>query len=156
MKKLLLATALLMGSQAAMAAKDAGCGLGSLVFDGKEDKISNILAATTNGTFGSQTFGMTTGTLNCGSNSFNKAEVDQFLDANIDKVAFDMSRGQGEALQGLADVIGVDASDSARFFEVSKANFDSIFQGTESTRTDVSAALAQVMSQDATLAKYVL
>lgn len=155
MKKLLLATALLMGSQAAMAAKDAGCGLGSIVFDGKEDKISNILAATTNG-IGTQTFGMTTGTMNCGQNAFNKAEVDQFLDANIDKVAFDMSRGQGEALQGLADVIGVDANDSARFFEVSKANFDSIFQGTESTRTDVSAALAQVMSQDATLAKYVL
>ena len=41
----------------------AGCGLGYVLFGhGDNSKIMQILAATTNGTSGNQTFGMTTGT----------------------------------------------------------------------------------------------
>src|SRR3569832_2714255 len=42
----------------------AGCGLGSIVF-GSQPGFIQILAATTNGTFASQTFGITSGTSDC-------------------------------------------------------------------------------------------
>ena len=43
----------------------AGCGLGSLLFGNDNTTLMQILAATTNGLFGSQTFGITSGTSNC-------------------------------------------------------------------------------------------
>ena len=43
----------------------AGCGLGAIVFGSKPGMIQ-VLAATTNATFYSQTFGITTGTSECG------------------------------------------------------------------------------------------
>ena len=43
----------------------AGCGLGSMIFGDQKGAIQ-ILAATTNSIFGTQTFGITTGTSNCG------------------------------------------------------------------------------------------
>ena len=47
---------------------DAGCGFGSMIF-GNQAGFMQVFAATTNGTSGSQTFGITTGTLNCGGGS---------------------------------------------------------------------------------------
>ncbi|RYZ63378.1 MAG: DUF3015 domain-containing protein, partial [Proteobacteria bacterium] len=64
------------GTQAASAAPKrsfsrkygtAGCGLGNMIL-GKENQV---FAATTNGTLGNQSFGITFGTLNCeGGNLF--------------------------------------------------------------------------------------
>jgi len=45
--------------------KNTGCGLGSVIFKGQDALLFQILAVTTNGTSGNQTFGITTGTLNC-------------------------------------------------------------------------------------------
>ena len=62
MKKLLAVAALaatLPLSNVAMADADIGCGLGTMVFDGKSGKVFKILGATTNGTSGNQTFGIT-------------------------------------------------------------------------------------------------
>ena len=50
-------------AQGAMA-QDAGCGLGSMIIQ-ENTKVMQLLAATTNGSFGSQTFGISTGTSNC-------------------------------------------------------------------------------------------
>lgn len=155
MKKLILAASMAMASSASFAATDAGCGLGSVLWEGQEGIAPNVLAATTNGTSGNQTFGMTTGTLGC-DNSSSKGfmAMNKFLDSNIDKVARDMSRGQGEALEGLASVMGITEQDKGAFFAVSKANFDRIFSASEVTRAQMVESLAAVMREDATLAKY--
>ena len=42
----------------------AGCGLGSILFGAKPGKIQ-ILSGTTNGIYGNQTFGISSGTSNC-------------------------------------------------------------------------------------------
>ena len=44
---------------------DAGCGVGNLIFKDNNSVAPQVLAATTNGTFGNQTFGITSGTLGC-------------------------------------------------------------------------------------------
>ncbi len=48
-----------------LADSDIGCGLGTMVFDGQQGKVYKVLGATTNGTSGNQTFGITFGTLGC-------------------------------------------------------------------------------------------
>ncbi|MGZ7153809.1 DUF3015 family protein, partial [Streptococcus pyogenes] len=65
MKKL-LASALLLTASSVTLAGPAGCGLGSTyVFPDANQWWQHVLAATTNGTSGNQTFGMTSGTLGC-------------------------------------------------------------------------------------------
>lgn len=155
MKKLLLTSSLLLASSMSFAAKDAGCGVGSMIWEGKEGIIPNVLAATTNGIWGNQTFGMSTGTLGC-DNSASKGAMalNKYLDSNLDKVALDMSRGEGEYLQGLATVMGVKAEDRSEFFTVSKTNFDRIFSSNELTRTDVVNSLNAVLRENKNLAQY--
>ena len=66
MKKIIAVAALsLLPFSNAMADQDIGCGLGSMLFAGQQGKGVKILGATTNGTSGNQTFGITFGTLGC-------------------------------------------------------------------------------------------
>ncbi len=67
MKKLIAAAALISASSFAMADNGpAGCGLGTaVVFPDANEWHEHVLAATTNGTSGNQTFVMTSGTLGC-------------------------------------------------------------------------------------------
>lgn len=109
MKKILSAVAFLTLSTSAFAAGygDAGCGLGSVVFGGQKGMVQ-ILAATTNGTFGSQTFGITTGTSNC---SGAGKEATAFIDINKESLANDIARGQGETVNSLAGIYGCQNSE---------------------------------------------
>ena len=45
--------------------ENTGCGLGTMLFDGQQGIAPQVLAVTTNGTSGNQTFGITSGTLGC-------------------------------------------------------------------------------------------
>lgn len=71
MKKLYLASALatvLTLSSNAMAIDSTGCGLGSMAWRGQSGTAPQILAVTTNGSFGTQTFGISSGTSGCDQN----------------------------------------------------------------------------------------
>ncbi len=125
-----------------------------MVFAEKEDAVSNILAATTNGTSGNQTFGMSTGTLGCSSNAMQELSLIKFMDSNMDRVAADMARGQGESLEGLAAIMAIEAQDKALFFTQTQQNFDRIFPRSDVTRSDVIDALGAVMRERAELAGY--
>lgn len=81
----------------------AGCGLGSIVF-GDQGGMVQIFAATTNGTSGNQTFGISSGTLNCGE-SGRSAKAEQFIQVNKVAIENDMARGQGETLTALSQVM---------------------------------------------------
>ncbi len=45
-----------------------GCGVGTIIWNGQSGVAPQVLAATTNGTLGNQTFGVSTGTLGCAQN----------------------------------------------------------------------------------------
>jgi hypothetical protein len=108
MRKVLGVVAALTLSANAASAKDtygdAGCGLGSLVF-GNDPGLVQVLAATTNGTFGSQTFGISTGTSNCGASKGSKGAA-IFIEANREALAKDISRGNGETIVTLTHITG--------------------------------------------------
>lgn len=130
MKTLLMTlVSLFAGSAMAAAYGDAGCGLGSMVL-GSENGIKQIFAGTTNGTSGSQTFGITTGTSNCSEGGIFKSakEVPAYIELNKLALAKDAARGQGETLAGLSQLMGCD---SQSFGKAVKANYNSIFVETK-------------------------
>ncbi len=125
----------------------AGCGLGSLVF-GAQPGAVQILAATTNGTFGSQTFGITTGTSNCGTGVMAKGTMN-FVEANREALAKDISRGQGEAIGALAVINSCE--DSAKVGAALQKNFSTIFPSEHATNAEVTEAILQTLHGDASL-----
>ncbi|HVO33607.1 MAG TPA: DUF3015 family protein, partial [Elusimicrobiota bacterium] len=86
----------------------AGCGLGYLLVSNKDnDKVTQIIGATTNGTFGTQTFGISSGTSGCTEDGAVKvaraAEV--FAEVNLDSLRRDMAAGQGEFVTAFASLL---------------------------------------------------
>jgi hypothetical protein len=81
----------------------AGCGLGSVVFGDKPGMIQ-VVAATVNGT-GYQTLAISSGTSNCGA-SGKAARANQFIEVNKVALENDLSRGAGEAIVSLSEVMG--------------------------------------------------
>jgi len=106
MKKLLIASVLLSSLSTAFAAHGpAGCGLGSILFEGKEGKAFNVLAATFNGSSGNQTFGISSGTLGCEDAATAKVSSVSFIEGNSVALANDIARGNGETLDAYLTMI---------------------------------------------------
>ncbi|UXR65208.1 DUF3015 domain-containing protein [Bdellovibrio bacteriovorus] len=122
----------------------AGCGLGSLVMGSNGNQI---LAATTNGTSGNQTFGISTGTLNCQQDGIFKSgkEVPAFIEVNKVALANDAARGEGETLAGLANLMGCDSKVMGTTL---KKNYNKIFVETNMQPASIEANINAVVSQN--------
>jgi hypothetical protein len=125
----------------------AGCGLGSLVFGNQKGAVQ-ILAATTNGTFASQTFGITTGTSNCGAGLVAMG-TKNFVEANREVLAKDISRGEGEAI-GALTVINR-CQDSQAVGAALQRSFSSIFPSESATSDEVTDAILRTLHEDQSL-----
>jgi hypothetical protein len=157
-KKLVaVAAALALAPMAANADNAAGCGLGTQIMQGKSGLVFHVLAATTNGTFGNQTFGMTSGTLGCKVDDAvtASAELKQFASANVDQLSVEMAAGEGEALTALAGLYGIDSADRDAFYALAKANYGTIVSSDDVTAGDMLVSLQTLMAADARLARYV-
>ncbi len=135
-------------------ADNTGCGAGTVLFNGQAGLAPQVLAVTTNSIFFNQTFGITFGTLGCTQDGVVKSPVAMFTGSNMDRLAREMSVGEGEALETLAELIGIDPAHKSAFNHTVKANFDTIFPTADVTAEQVLDALHQVMAQDAVLARY--
>ena len=137
MKKLLVIVAVALMTSSAFAAKygSAGCGLGSMIFEGDQTWWKQVLAATTNGT-GVQTIGITLGTSNCDSPAPLKVgQAEAFIEANKVALANDIARGNGETIVGLSKVYG--CSNSAEFGQALKSNYSTIFATADAPSTQI-------------------
>lgn len=148
--------AVMASSTAIAAPNNVGCGWGSMIFDGKKGTAQEVMAATTNGTFGNQTFGITSGTAGCAKDGVVQkyAEADAFTGANIEKLAYDMSVGQGESLETMASLMGIAEEHKPAFFKATKDNFTKIFSSDTVSSAEVLSSLNSVMAQDAVLSAY--
>lgn len=156
LKKVALAAVLAIGSTAAFADSDAGCGIGSEIWAGQSGKVAKLLAATTNSAlFANQLFGITFGTLGCSGTGTVTASVVTFTNENAESLARDMAVGQGESLNVLAELMNIKAEDKARFFAVSKQNFAEIYSTENKDSYKVLTSLQSVMAKDEVLKAYV-
>ena len=158
MKKLLTILSLIVAFPTLALAADnvGGCGVGSMIFKGQKGIAPQVLAITTNGSFGNQTFGITTGTLGCTQDGMvtSNMKTAMFIDSNKDQLARDMSVGNGETLASLSHLLGIEAKDQAAFNRLAKDNVARIFTN-ESVATDqIVASLREVLASNATLSHY--
>jgi hypothetical protein len=160
MKKLLAVVSVAaLFPMTAMAAGEnniGNCGWGSKLFDGQSGIAPQVLAVTTNGTFGNQTFGITSGTSGCTQDGAVKSnwKTALFIDGNKDALARDMSVGSGETLDSLAHLMGVQAQDRAAFNRAARENMARIFSN--DATPEIMAALRQVLADDAQLSRYTI
>lgn len=159
MKKVIAFAALsLLPLSQAMADQDIGCGLGSVLFEGKQGKVVKVVGATTNGLFGNQTFGITFGTLGCDGTGTvtSSAKLSKFIDGNVDALASDMAKGDGETLTTLAAVWGFNEQEQAEFKTLTQDNFDAVFTSENVTSQDVLENLNQLVTNSDSLSSYTL
>lgn len=128
------------GALAAADLKDnVGIGLGTMIFEGHNGLVSQISAATTNGSFGNQTFAITSGTSDAAPyDGFVKNEqINNFVKDNMDVLARDMASGSGESLDTLAELMAVPVEQRAAFAKNLQSHFTEIFSSAEVTHTEV-------------------
>ncbi len=139
-----------------LADQDTGCGAGTALWAGQSGVVPKVLAVTTNGTFGNQTFGITTGTLGCSPNGTitSKVRLTEFTGSNLDQLAYDMSVGQGETLNTMADLLKIPTPLKAHFFAVTQSHYRDIFPQPQQNAGNVVQVLENLLRQDQQLAPY--
>ena len=148
MKKLfmtLTAATLVASSAFAGGNSNTGCGLGSMVFPVQDTVATQVLAVTTNGTSGNQTFGITSGSLNCTKpmKIVMNDQAQKFVADNMDSIAVEVAAGQGENLDTLLSLIKVD--DKAAAAAKLKANFSKIYSSADVTSAQVVDNIADTL-----------
>ncbi len=156
-KTVVLAALVLAPLGSAFADPDAGCGAGTKIWQGERGTIYKILAATTNGLFGNQTFGISSGTLGCHQDGVvtGQSRIPVFASANFDRLVADMAAGRGETLQALATLYNVSDADRSGFYAMLQSHYRDIFTSTETTSDQAVAAMTAVIKADSRYAHYV-
>lgn len=135
------------GSQTA---KNCGCGIGTMIFEEQKDGlVTQVLAATTNGIFGNQTFGITSGTLDCDQNTqlVMKERLNIFVADNMDNVAADIASGNGESLDAIADIADIPKEKRPQLYTTLQDNFDNIYPDEGVMHSDVSQSITNIISE---------
>jgi len=135
-----------------------GCGLGKLAWaDYKTPKniAPQVMMATTNGTFGSQTFGISFGTSGCTNDGKVMAEqqTNLFVASTFETISGDMARGGGEHLAALATLMRVPVDQHPAFFALTQQQYQVLVQAGETSSVAVVKALQDVMGGHPVLAQ---
>ena len=157
MKKIITGLVLLSASSVAMADAPGGpdCGWGNLLFDGQSGIGPHFIASITNGTSGNNTFGMTTGTNGCSTSGTLTYGGASMISSIMGEFSEDVARGEGDAMDTVAVVYGVEKQDRETFAKVMHENFAVIFPTEDVTSDEMMSSIEEVMKANTTLAKYV-
>ena len=145
MKKIVSLIAAIGLTTAVYANENTGCGLGSLIIKDQSTSVLQALAATTNGTSGNQTFGITSGTSNCNkpSDFVSNDKLNKFVEENMDELALDISAGHGETLSTVAKLMNVE--NNVEFSAKLQSNFTNIYSNENVTSATVIDSIAKYM-----------
>ncbi len=134
----------LVGSSAGVFADNVGPGLGRVLLKGKSGKLMELVGMTLNGICGNGMFAITFGTLGYQDKAvIGMASADSFIAENMDALASDIAKGNGEYLDTLAMLMNV--SDTASFKNAVQANFDNIYTSADVTSAEVSARIKAIV-----------
>lgn len=159
---LLMAVAFVCAQAGAAMAMNAdngpGCGLGKLAWGDYKNQKSiapQIMMATTNGTFGSQTFGISSGTSGCTNDGTVMAQhkTTLFAELNVENLSQEMAQGRGEHLASLATLMGVPAEQQPEFFAMAQEKYQSLMQAGATSPVAMVTALHEAMAAHPVLAK---
>ena len=128
----------------------AGCGLGYLLLSHDDNtKVKQILGATTNGTFGTQTFGISSGTSGCTEDGAVKlakaAEV--YAEVNFDSLRREMAAGQGEYVNAFASLLGASDANRPALLHMFQERYQALFPSAQTTSAEMLSSLGRELSQ---------
>ena len=128
----------------------AGCGLGYVLFAHEDNsKIKQILGATTNGTSGNQTFGITSGTSGCtedGAVKFVK-EAEVYAEVNLDSLRREMAAGQGEFVNSFASLLGATDKTRPELVKFVQSEYSALFPKADTPSAELLETLQSKLSQ---------
>ena len=152
MKKIFALTAVLILAAAGLAGAvpktNVGCGFGTQIFSGNDGLASQVCAATTNGLLGNQTFGISSGTLDCAKPAqFWSERINTFVAENMDNLATDIAAGQGETLNTLAYLMEIPAEKRGTLYASLQTNFSAIYPSPQVTHDHVVEQIIVIAEQ---------
>jgi hypothetical protein len=137
----------------------AACGVGTTLWEGNDGFGAKVLAFTTN-FWTMKSISTTSEISGCGEedNLFKKissAELRYYASQNLDHLAVDFARGQGEYLDAVAHLIQIRPEDREGFQALAQNNFESLFPHDHVTAGEMLEQLSQLMTENDALASYV-
>jgi hypothetical protein len=135
----------LVGSSSVFAGtQNVGVGLGSVLLKGQKGKVMEVLAVTLNMVSANSLFAITFGTLGYKEGvEIGMTASDTFIAENMDALASDIAKGEGEYIDTLAFLMHV--SDTEAFKSMVQDNFDSIYTSPDVTSVEVSARIKTLL-----------
>jgi hypothetical protein len=138
-----------------------GCGLGKLAWQNyphAKTKGAQILMATTNGSFGTQTFGISTGTMGCTDDGrwWAEQKATMFAELNTDALAQEMAQGRGEHLASMATLLGVPQQQHEAFFAMAQGRYAAMVSLGDLSPASMVKTLNEGIAADPSLAQALL
>jgi len=125
-------------------ANNVGVGLGTMLLEGKTGKVWEVLAVTTNATSYTSTFAITSGTSGYKEGAkIGMTAVDAYIAENMDALAVDIAKGEGEYLDTLAHIMKVENKEA--FKSLMHRNFDKIYASENVTSIEVSETIKNLV-----------
>lgn len=137
-----------------------GCGLGKLAwsdYGGQKQIAPQVFMATTNGTFGSQTFGISSGTSGCTNDGvIMKNKHINLAEGAFESLKQDIARGEGEHLTSLALLLGVPESGRPAFFAMVQEHYRALVPDDDVTPLELVQAIQRAMTGHPELARVII
>lgn len=117
----------------------AGCGLVYAAGLRDNKTFPQIVGSLFNNFYGTQTFGITSGTSGCTEQGLTAKALEPmvYVELNIQDLRKEIAAGQGEYLAGFANILGVKPEMRETFFALLQANFAAIFSSEDSTPAEM-------------------
>jgi len=148
----MLAVLLGLFSFSASADNSAGCGLGTMIWR-ENSIISGLFRMTTNHSFSSQLFGITSGTSGCSQHSIvmrEKAPI-YYAEANLEELKVDMAKGEGEYVSIFSDALGCPTNLKSDFVQSSKDKYETIFPKSDLSAQEMLENVKKMIKETPTL-----
>ncbi|MFP4446794.1 MAG: DUF3015 family protein [Desulfosudaceae bacterium] len=117
------------------------------VWGGWPSARRKLVGTVLNGLCGNQTFAMSSGTLDCGQDpvvaKYEKMNV--FVADNMDILANDIARGQGESLEALAEIAAISTEKKPQLFAALQQDFEQIYPSTQVNHEQVVNEISRIM-----------
>jgi hypothetical protein len=126
----------------------AGCGLAYVLFASKDNsKPIQVIGATTN-QWGTQTFGISSGTSGCTDDGAVKfvAQAELYAEINLKELSRDIAAGRGEYLDAFSALIGVKTDKRSAFGGFAQEKFAVLFPSADTSSTQMLNTLSRELS----------
>ena len=127
----------------------AGCGLLYMAGLRNNEPIPQIVGSLFNNFYGTQTFGISSGTSGCTEAGLvaMSVEAEVYAEANFKELQRDIAIGNGEFVAGLADLLGVRAENRPAFFQLLQDKYTALFPSADTRSLDMLNALKRELGQ---------